>query len=354
MTGYLFRRFLIHDTHCQRSVFTRLPRPNFPLPPVIQDPLVLLWIVFTVVVVSVCTLDLFVITHSHTPGGVTRALRWTGVWVALALGFSVAIYFLHPKGETLAPLFVAGYLTEYSLSVDNLFVFILIFSLMGTPPAAQPKLIKLGIYLSIILRVIFIIFGLVLVQKFHWILYIFGVLLLWTAWKMLVSDKDAHVSPESNILYKLASRYLPLHAGEPDNRRLIVRVDGRWFVTPLFLVFLVIGSTDILFAVDSIPAIMGISQDPFVVITSNVFAVLGLNSLFFVLRGIMGMFKFLQHGVSFILFFIGAKMILSAWEPIEHWFHDNTFFSVMFIAVIIALSIILSMWHTRVTDRAGK
>lgn len=316
-----------------------------------QDPLILLWLIFTVIVVSVCTLDLFVITHSHSPDGVARALRWTGAWVALALGFSVAIYFLHPKGGTLATLFIAGYLTEYSLSVDNLFVFILIFSLMGTPPVAQPKLIKLGIYLSIILRVIFIIFGLVLVQKFHWILYIFGVLLLWTAWKMLVADKDEHVSPESNILYKLASRYLPLHKGDPESRRLVVRVDGRWFITPLFLAFLVIGSTDILFAVDSIPAIMGISQDPFVVITSNVFAVLGLNSLFFVLRGVMGMFKFLQHGVSFILFFIGAKMILSAWEPAEHWFRENTFFSVMLIATIIALSIVLSVWHTRATER---
>ncbi|MBU3665490.1 MAG: TerC/Alx family metal homeostasis membrane protein [Chthoniobacterales bacterium] len=316
------------------------------------DPVTLLWLIFAVVVVGVCTLDLFVITHSHSPVGVANALRWTGIWVALAMGFGFAIYLLHPNGGTLSTLFIAGYLTEYSLSVDNLFVFILIFSLMAVPAAAQPKLIKVGIYLSILLRILFIVFGLALIEKFHWLLYIFGALLVWTAWKMLVADKDEQVNPEGNILYKLASKLLPMRHVPDDSRRLVIKADGRWFITPLFLVFLVIGSTDILFAVDSIPAIMGISQDPFVVITSNIFAVLGLNSLFFALRGVMGMFKFLQHGVSFILFFIGAKMIASAWPPAEHWFKHNTFFSLMFIVTVLALSIVLSVWHTRTNGEA--
>lgn len=318
-----------------------------------MDPIVLLWLIFAVTVVTVCTLDLFVITHRHSPAGVASALRWTGIWVLLALGFSVAIYLLHPKGSEFSTLFIAGYLTEYSLSVDNLFVFILIFSLMGVSPAAQPKLIKLGIYLSIVLRILFILFGIALVQQFHWLLYIFGALLIWTAWKMLMADKDEQVNPEHNILYKLAARFLPVHPVGPESRRLAIKVDGRWFVTPLFLVFLVIGSTDVLFALDSIPAIMGISQEPFVVLTSNVFAVLGLNSLFFALRGVMGMFKFLQHGVSLILFFIGAKMIAGAWPPAEHWFKEHTFVSLMVIGTVLAVSIILSIWHQRLTPSGG-
>ncbi len=314
-----------------------------------MDPVTLLWLIFAVTVVVVSTLDLFIITHRHSPAGVAGALRWTTIWVALAMGFSLAIYLLHPRGGTLATLYIAGYLTEYSLSVDNLFVFVLIFSLMGVPSAAQPKLIKVGIYLSIVLRVLFIMFGIALIQKFHWLLYVFGALLIWTAGKMLMADKDQQVNPENNILYKLASKFLPVHPVDPGSRRLVVKVGGRWFITPLFLVFLVIGSTDVLFAVDSIPAIMGISQDPFVVVTSNVFAVLGLNSLFFALRGIMGMFKFLQHGVSFILFFIGAKMIAGGWPPVENWFKQNTFFSLMFIVTVLVLSIVLSLWHTRMS-----
>lgn len=290
----------------------------------------------------------FFITHSHTPGGISRALRWTGLWVALALGYSVAIYLLHPRGGEFSTLFIAGYLTEYSLSVDNLFVFVLIFTLMATPAAAQPKLIKLGIYLSIVLRMVFIFCGIALVQKFHWLLYVFGTLLIWTAWKMLVAEKDEQVDPRHNILYRLASRFLPLREVGPDSRSLVVRADRRWFITPLFLVFLVIGSTDVLFALDSIPAIMGISQEPFIVLTSNVFAVLGLNSLFFALRGLMDMFRFLQHGVSFILFFVGGKMMASAWPPAEHWFKQHNFVPVFFIATVLALSIVFSIWHSRV------
>ncbi len=319
-----------------------------------MDPLTLLWVIFGVTVVFVCTLDLFVITHRHSPVGVASALRWTGIWVALALGFGAAIYLLHPRGPALAMLYVAGYLTEYSLSVDNLFVFILIFSLMGVSQAAQPKLIKLGIYLSIVLRVVFILFGIALVQQFHWLIYLFGLLLIWTAWKMLTADENEHVKPENNIFYKLAARFLPVHSVEPDSRRLVIRHGDRWFITPLFLVFLVIGSTDILFALDSIPAIMGISQDPFVVLTSNIFAVLGLNSLFFALRGVMGMFKFLKHGVSVILFFIGAKMIAGVYHPVEEWFKENAFVSLIVIGTVLLVSIVLSIWHNRLSASPEK
>jgi len=319
-----------------------------------MSPLTLLWWIFAATVVVVSALDLFVITHRHSPVGVAVALRWTGLWIAVALGFGVAVYVLHPDGHKLAMLFIAGYLTEYSLSVDNLFVFILIFSLMGVHEVAQPKLIKLGIYLSIVLRVFFILFGIALVEQFHWLLYVFGLLLIWTAWKMLTAEESEDVKPENNLLYKLASKFLPVHEIDPQSRRLAIRHEGRWFITPLFLALLVIGSTDILFALDSIPAIMGISQDPFVVLTSNVFAVLGLNSLFFALRGVMGMFKFLKHGVSVILLFIGTKMIAGAYPPIEEWFKENSFVSLIVIGNILFVSIILSIWHNRLSGTAEK
>lgn len=315
-----------------------------------MDPLTLLWVIFAAAVVIVCALDLFVITHRHTAVGVASALRWTGVWVAVALGFGAVIYCLHPNGHELAMLYVTGYLTEYSLSVDNLFVFILIFSLMGVPPAAQPKLIKLGIYLSIVLRVLFILFGIALIQRFHWLIYLFGLLLIWTAWKMISAEENEHVKPESNLLYRLAAAVLPIRDADPESGRLVIRHEGRWFITPLFLVFLVIGSTDVLFALDSIPAIMGISQDPFVVLTSNVFAVLGLNSLFFALRGILGLFRFLKHGVSVILLFIGVKMTAGAYPPIEEWFKENSFVSLLVIGTVLLVSVVLSVWHKRLTS----
>ena len=312
-----------------------------------MDAVKWLWVIFGVIVAAACTLDLRVIIRGDSPVGTAQALRWTGIWIALALGFGALVFAMHPGGPEIALLFVAGYLTEYSLSVDNLFIFILIFSAMGVHEAAQPKLVKLGIFLSIILRIVFILFGIALVQRFHWLLYLFGLLLIWTAWKMLAADVSEQVKPEGNLIYKLAARYLPVHPAGPENRQLVIQHEGRWSITPLFLVFLVIGTTDVLFAFDSIPAIMGISQDPFVVLTSNVFAVLGLNSLFFALRGIMGMFKFLKHGVSVILLFIGVKMIAGAYHPVEVWFRENSFVSLLVIAGILAASIGLSVWHHR-------
>jgi len=312
-----------------------------------MNSLTLLWIIFAITFLTVSAVDLFVVTHRRSAVGVTSALRWTGIWIATAFAFAVAIYFLHPAGPELSVLFIAGYLTEYSLSVDNLFVFILIFSLMGVEEIAQPKLIKLGIFLSIALRILFILFGIALLARFHWLIYGFGGLLVWTAWKMLTAEEDDQVDPRNNLLHRLASRIFTVHDEPQSTRKLFTRFNGRLCVTPLFLVFLVIGSTDVLFAIDSIPAIMGISQDPFVVLTSNVFAVLGLNSLFFALRGIMGMFKFLKHGVSLILFFIGAKMIAGLYHPIEEWFKGHAFVSLLVIGLVLLVSIVLSIWHGR-------
>jgi len=318
-----------------------------------MDSLTLLWLIFAVTVLIVFALDLFVVTHRHSPVGVASALRWTGLWVAVALAFGGVIFALHPRGAEIAMLYVTGYLMEYSLSVDNLFVFILIFSLMGVREEAQPKLIKLGIFLSIVLRIVFILFGVALVQHFHWLISLFGALLIWTAWKMLTSMEDEKIDPAANPLYRIAARFLPLYDGDPLTRRLVVRHKGKLRITPLFLVFLVIGSTNVVFALDSIPAIMGISQDPFVVVTSSVFAVMGLGSLFFALRGVMAMFKFLQHGVSIILFFIGAKMIADLYHPVGEWFQAHLFVPLLVIAVVLTVSIVLSVWHNRLSASNG-
>jgi len=316
-----------------------------------MNSLTLLWTIFFVLFIVVSAIDLFFITRRKTVIDVKTALKWTALWVSLALGFGVATLVLHPGGHQTATAYITGYLTEYSLSVDNLFVFIVIFSLMGVKPVAQPKLIKLGIYLSIVLRIVFILFGIVLVERFQVIIYFFGALLIWTAWKMVATDGDEQVNPAKNLLARMASKVFPIHAEPQETRKLFTRFEGRLHITPLFLVFLVIGSTDVLFAVDSIPAIMGISRDPYVVLTSNIFAVLGLNSLFFAIRGTMGLFKFLKHGVSVILFFIGGKMLAGAYHPIEAWFKEHNYVSLLVIAVVLAVSIILSVWHDRAERR---
>ena len=312
-----------------------------------MDSMQLLWTLFWSLFVVVSAVDYYVVTHRKSPLTVKVALRWTALWVCIALGFGAAIWYFHPDGSSTAIAYVAGYLTEYSLSVDNLFVFILIFAMMGVLPVAQPKLIKLGIYLSIVLRIGFILIGTALLDQFHWLIYIFGALLIWTGWKMLSSEEEAHVHPDRNILYRVASRVFPVHSEDQSTKRMFTRVEEKWYITPLFLAFVVIGSTDVLFAIDSIPAIVGISTDPFVVLTSNVFAVLGLNSLFFALQGIMEMFKFLKHGVSLILFFIGAKMLAGAYHPIEEWFKEHIIVSLLVIAFILGTSIVLSIWHNR-------
>ncbi len=328
-----------------------------------MDNTKLLWVLFWSTFVLVSAIDYAVVTHRKTTIGVKSALRWTALWVAIALSFSGAIYLLHPDGKAVFLEYISGYLTEYSLSVDNLFVFILIFSMMGVKDVAQPKLIKLGIYLSIVLRIVFIVFGIALVTKFSWLLYFFGALLVWTAWKMIATEEEDQVHPEKNLFYRAAAKLFPVHNDPQENKRLFARYEGKLFITPFFLVFVVIGSTDVLFAVDSIPAIMGISQDPFVVLTSNIFAVLGLNSLFFAIRGIMGMFRFLKHGVSIILFFIGGKMLVPGigkglmllgihtigekLEGTEHWFKVHTSASLVVIGLVLLVSIVMSIWYEK-------
>lgn len=321
------------------------------------------WIAFIVIFLIVYFIDMYATGHRHGEISVKTSLRWTGLWISIALLFGVAIFFFFPQNEGIPPevaktstimgmKFIAGYLTEYSLSVDNLFVFIMIFSMMAISSDNQPKLLKLGILISIILRILFILVGMSLVQRFEWVIYIFGAILVWTAYKMLFSHGEDNVDPSSNILYKTASKLFPV---DPDTHssKFFTKINGKRHFTVIFLCLLVIGSTDVLFAIDSIPAIIGVinegakgiltvDEENFLAISSNVFAVMGLVSLFFALKGIMGMFRFLKHGVCIILFFIGAKMLLGWYEPISHFFHQYSWVSLAVIVCTLLFSIILS------------
>lgn len=319
------------------------------------------WLAFVLIFFIVFWIDMHATSHRTKTISVKTSLWWTALWITIALLFGVAIYLFFPKneggnGETSSVMmlkFISGYLTEYSLSVDNLFVFIMIFSLMGVHEKNQPKLLKLGILLSILLRILFIVAGMELVQRFHWIIYVFGLILIWTAYKMAFTGEDEQVDPKENILYRSASKLFPIDP-DKDSSKFMHKINGKWHITSIFLVFLVIGSTDVLFAVDSIPAIIGVikegqlnvltpKEEDFIAITSNVFAVMGLVSLFFALKGIMGFFRFLKHGVSFILFFIGAKMLLTSIHSVEKFFAAHSWISLVVIILTLALSILLSL-----------
>jgi len=326
-----------------------------------MNPITIYWIVFIAIYFIVFFIDMYVTDHRKGSMTVKTSLRWTALWISIALLFGISLFFFFPQNaesigntaHTMGIKFISGFLTEYSLSVDNLFVFIMIFSLMGVHEKNQPRLLKMGILLSIVLRILFILVGMELVEKFHWIIYIFGIILLWTSYKMAFTNDEDQVDPSSNFLYKGASKLFPIDP-DKDSHKFMHKLNGKWHITATFLVFLVIGSTDILFAVDSIPAIIGVikegasnvltlDEENFLAITSNVFAVMGLISLFFALKGIMGMFRFLKHGVSFILFFIGAKMLLIAIPAVEKFFSSNSWVSLTVIVSTLTLSILLSL-----------
>ena len=322
------------------------------------------WASFLALFLVVFVVDIYVTGHRKQSLTPRAALRWTALWMGVALAYAAAVYLLYPQapgstartGTQVMLKFVSGYLTEYSLSVDNLFVFLMIFSMMGVSERLQPTLLKAGILLSIVLRVVFIAAGMGIVQRFHWVMYGFGAILLWTAYKMAFTNDEAETDPRHNLLYRAASRWLPVDP-DPDAPRFFSRIDGRLHVTAMFLVFLVIGSTDVLFAVDSIPAIIGViregasnvltpGDERFVAVTSNVFAVMGLVSLFFALRGIMEMFRYLKAGVSVILFFIGAKMSFGFVPAVEAFFKHHSWVSLAVVVTTLAASIGLSLIMT--------
>jgi tellurite resistance protein TerC len=278
-------------------------------------------------------LDLGVFNRKEHVISVKEALIWSGVWISLALGFYGIIFFW--QGNEKALEFLTGYLIEKSLSVDNIFVFALVFTYFKTPAIHQHKILFWGIIGALVMRAIFIFAGIAILEKFHWTIYIFGSLLVFTGVKMLVKKKE-NFDPDRNPLIRFFKRIIPLTTN-PEEGRFFVKENGKRFATPIFLVLVVVEITDLIFAVDSIPAILAVTQDRFIVYTSNVFAILGLRSLYFALAGILDKFVYLSIGLAVILIFMGLKMLFADLYklPIE--------FALLAIVFILAVSIIASL-----------
>lgn len=280
-----------------------------------MDDTVILWASFNIFVLAMLTLDLGVFHRKSHEVELREALIWTSVWITLAMFFNLFIYSYF--GKETAIEFFTGYMIEKSLSIDNIFVIIMIFSYFQVPKAFQHKVLFWGILGALVMRVIFILSGIELIHRFHWLIYIFGAFLVITGIRMLTSG-DAKLEPEKNPLVKLARRifrFTPDFEGD----RFFVKKEGLLWATPLFLVVIMIEFTDLIFAVDSIPAILSISDDSFIVYTSNVFAILGLRSLYFALAGIEKYFQYLKYGLSAILIFVGVKMSIASfiYIPVE-------------------------------------
>jgi tellurite resistance protein TerC len=283
------------------------------------------WIGFAVLIAIMLSLDLGVFNKKEHKVAVKEAMLWSGVWITIALLFNLFVFFEFGKVKALE--FLTAYVIEYSLSVDNIFIFILIFTYFAVPSKYQHKILFWGIVGALVMRGIFIFAGIALINKFHWIILIFGAFLVYSGMHMLF-QKDEQANPENNAIVKFFKKFLPvtheLHGG-----KLFIKQNNMMIATPLFLVLMVIESSDLIFAVDSIPAVLAISQDTFIVYTSNIFAILGLRSLYFAVAGIMDLFRFLKIGLAFVLSFVGIKMLAS-------YFHFE-------IPVMLSLTIIISI-----------
>lgn len=287
-----------------------------------------LWIGFVLFVIGMLALDLGVFNRKAHLVKIREAIAWTVFWVVLALAFNVAVYYMYEHhwlgigttigheidGRTAALQFFTGYVIEKSLSLDNIFVIALIFAYFSVPAIHQHRVLFWGILGALILRGAMILAGAALIQRFDWIVYVFGVLLILTAVKILIARHD-NLDPGKNPLIRLAKRLYPV-TETFDGQRFFARLGGRRAITPLFLALLIVESTDLLFAIDSIPAIFAVTNDPFLVFTSNVFAILGLRSLYFALAGMMDKFRYLKMSLVFVLAFVGVKMLLAHHLPI--------------------------------------
>lgn len=295
------------------------------------------WIGFHIFIFIMLALDLGVFHKRTHVVPVKEAVIWSCVWVTLALLFAVFIYVDKDFGPQKALEFITGYVIEYSLSVDNIFVFILIFTYFAVKGQYQHKILFWGILGALIMRAIFIFAGVALINRFHWIVIIFGGFLVFTGVRMLFT-KDTEVDPEKNPVVRFFRKFLPV-THETHGDKLFVKLNHRLYATPLFLVLLIIETSDLIFAVDSIPAILAISQDTFIVYTSNIFAILGLRSLYFALAGIMGFFRFLKIGLAFVLTFVGLKMLLAFFH-----FEIPILLSLATIILILLTSILASVF----------
>ncbi|HVL18617.1 MAG TPA: TerC family protein [Gemmatimonadales bacterium] len=295
------------------------------------------WLGFTALVVALLVVDLGVLNRRSHVLSFKEAMSWSAGLIAFAGLFG--LFILWREGGQSALEYYTGYLIELSLSVDNLFVFILIFSYFGVPAEAQPKVLKWGILGAIVMRLLMIALGAILLQRFEWIIYVFGGILVITGVRMML-QKDARIEPDKNPVVRLARRVLPFSDCYDGSHFLTRTVRGKVLATPLLLVLLVIEWSDLVFAIDSIPAIFSVTRDPFLVYCSNVFVILGLRALFFVLAGMMDRFIYLKPGVALILIFVGTKMTLS------HWVHLPITVSLAVILLILSGAVVLSLRRT--------
>jgi len=302
------------------------------------------YLVFGIVLVLAIIIDLGIFTKKEATISLKNAL-WTSIfWIALGLGFGVFVWF--EQGQTSALEYYSAYLMEKSLSIDNIFVFILIFSAFGVKEKFYGRVLFLGVLMAIVFRIIFITVGVALVDKFYWILYIFGVFLVYTGYKMFAANHEEEFDPHKSKVYKFMKNFLPLVPHDGDGKY-IIRENGKPAYTTLFVVVIMLAAIDVVFAVDSIPAVMGISRDKLIIYTSNIFAVLGLRSLFFLLRGAVSKFDYLQQGIAIVLVFIGLKMLAEHW--INQWIDKTTqvFISLGIIMICIAGSIFYSIFMNK-------
>ena len=301
------------------------------------------WVAFCIGTAILLMLDMFVFhRHAHEPT-LRESAMWTLFWCSLALVFNAWIWWWADARHGIA--FFTGYLVEWCLSMDNVFVFVVIFGYFGVPLKYQYRVLFWGILGAIVMRLTFILVATQLIERFEWILYLFGAFLIYTGIK-LATAHGAETNPDQNIILRLARRFLPVSIGSHGDK-FFVRENERLSVTPLFLVLLVIESTDVVFAIDSVPAILGITKalqspmESFIVFTSNVFAIMGLRALYFLLAGVMGLFRYLSYGLSAILIFIGIKML------VHHWWKPEPWQSLAVIASLLAISIVASLVAAR-------
>lgn len=292
-----------------------------------------LWIAFSVGVLALLAVDLGLAQRSNRPVTRTEAAVWSMVWIGLALVFNAGIYYT--SGSDLALEFLAGYLIEKSLSVDNIFVFLLIFSYFSVPLAYQRRVLLWGILGALVMRGIFIAVGATLLHYFHWIIYVFGGFLIFTGVQMLRAG-DEQTDPENNPVIRLVRRILPV-TDDYEEQRFFVRRQGKLFATPLLVVLLSVESTDLMFAVDSIPAIFAVTDDVFIVYTSNVFAILGLRALYFLIADVLDLFVYLRYGLGVVLGFVGVKMLLVDTYPIPIGLSLSVIAAVLTVAVAASL-----------------
>jgi tellurite resistance protein TerC len=297
-----------------------------------------LWVGFILGVLCLLALDLIIFNRRPHEIKIKESLLWSAFWIALSLVFNAGVYYF--LGREYALQFFTGYLIEKSLSVDNLFVFLLIFSYFKVPPKYQHKVLFWGIIGALVMRGALIVVGVSLIRQFHWILYLFGLFLVFTGVKMAFQKGNEKIHPERNIVVRFFRRFFKVTPGY-HNEKFFVKTEGGYFATLLLVVLIVIETTDLIFATDSIPAVFAISQDPFIVFTSNVFAILGLRSLYFALAGLMDLFYYLRIGLSIVLSFIGVKMLLMDVFPI----HISIALGV--VALVLTISVVASVVRSK-------